>query len=57
MHGWHTFDSVMVSSEDSRENDEKLIETNGFDSLGEFISRRKVTAPKGTLNAICEGTQ
>lgn len=47
----------MVSAEDSRENDEKLTETNGFDSLGEFISRRKVTAPKGTLIAICEGTQ
>jgi hypothetical protein len=56
MHGWHPFDSKMVSSEDSREKDEKLIETNGFDSLGEFISRRrKVTAPEGRLNTICEG--
>ena len=46
----------MVSSEDSREKDEKLIETNGFDSLGEFISRRrKVTAPERRLNTICEG--
>lgn len=47
-----------MSSEDSRENDGKLIERNGFDSLGEFISRRrKVTAPKGRRNVICEGTQ
>lgn len=48
----------MVSSEGSRENDEKLIERNGFDSLGEFISRRrKVTAPKGRRDVISEGTQ
>jgi hypothetical protein len=38
----------MVISKGSRENDEKLIERNDFDSLDEFISRRrKVTAPKG----------
>lgn len=48
----------MVSSEGSRENDGKLIERNGFDSLGEFISkRRKVTAPKRRRNVICEDTQ
>lgn len=48
----------MVSTEGSRENNGKLIERNGFDSLGEFISRRrKVAAPKGGRNVICEGTQ
>lgn len=53
-----TFDSIMVSSKGSRENDGKLIERNGFDSLGEFISRRrKMTAPKGRRNVIREGTQ
>lgn len=48
----------MVGSEGSREKDGKLIERNGFDSLGEFISRRReVTAPKGRRNVICEGSQ
>lgn len=55
MHGWHTVDNIMLCSEGSRENDGKLIERNGFDSLGEFISRRReVTAPKGRRNVICE---
>lgn len=43
-------------TEGSIENDGKLIERNGFDSLGEFISRRKVMTPKGRRNVICKGT-
>lgn len=55
MRGWHTFNSLMRSSEDPRENDRKLTEM-ALTFFGDFISRkRKMTTPKGRRNVMWRG--